>query len=47
MTCEHLRERVLSLSVRLSGLGISADIYALSCMELRGLYRCLLRLADG
>jgi len=47
MMCKYLCERILSLSARLSGLGIGADIYALSCMELRGLYRFLLRLADG
>lgn len=40
---EILRERVYRLSLRVSGLGIGADIYALSLPELRGLYRFLLR----
>lgn len=41
---EILRERVYTLSLRVSGLGIGADIYALSLLELRGLYRFLLRI---
>ena len=45
MRAEQLRQRILSLSARLSGLGISADIYAMSIVELRGLYAFLKRLA--
>lgn len=41
---EILRERVYRLSLRVSGLGIGADVYALSLPELRGLYRFLLRI---
>ena len=47
MNIELLRERVCSLATRLSGLGIGADIYALSFAELWGLYRFLRRLADA
>jgi len=45
MRAERLRERILSLLARLPGLGIEADIYALSIVELRGLYVFLRRLA--
>lgn len=45
MRAEHLRQRVLTLIARLPGLGIEADLYALSIVELRGLYAFLRRLA--
>ena len=47
MMREQLRERIVRLSARLCGLGIGAGISALSCVELWGLHRFLLRLADG
>lgn len=47
MRAERLRERILCLLARLPGLGIEADIYALSIVELRGLYCYLSRLVDG
>lgn len=47
MKAEFLRQRILALAARLPGLGIGADIYALSVVELRGLYAFLLRLAKG
>lgn len=47
MSVDQLRERVCSLSARFPGLAIGADIYALSIIELWGLYRFLQRLADG
>jgi hypothetical protein len=40
-------ERLQSLSVRFSHLGVGADIAALSIVEAWGLYRFLSRLADG
>ena len=45
MKAERLRQRIISLAARLSGLGVEADIYALSIVELRGLYAFLKRLA--
>lgn len=47
MSVEQLRERVYSLSERFSWLGIGADIAAMTCCELEGVYRFLRRLADG
>ena len=47
MKAEQLRQRILTLAERLPGLGIGADIYALSIVELRGLYAFLRRLAGG
>jgi hypothetical protein len=47
MRAEQLRQRILALIERLPGLGISADMYALSIVELRGLYAFLRRLAGG
>ena len=47
MKAEILRQRVYALAARLSGLGLEADIYALSLVELRGLYVFLQRLANG
>ena len=40
-------ERLQSLSVRFSHLGIGADLAALSVIEAWGVYRYLSRLADG
>ena len=40
-------ERLQTLSVRFSHLGIGADMASLSLIELWGLYLFLLRLADG
>jgi hypothetical protein len=40
-------ERLQSLSVRFSHLGIGADLAALSIVEAWGLYLFLSRLADG
>jgi hypothetical protein len=40
-------ERLQTLSVRFSGMGVGADLAALSLIELWGLYRYLSRLADG
>ena len=42
---EQLRQRIINLAARISGLGVEADIYALSIVELRGLYAFLKRLA--
>jgi|KBSMisStaDraftv2_1062788.scaffolds.fasta_scaffold807458_2 hypothetical protein len=42
-----LRERVYSLAARLSGLGIGADLLALSYFELEALYRFLVRVECG
>jgi hypothetical protein len=47
MRAEQLRQRILSLAARISGLGIEADIYSLSIVELRGLYAFLKRMAGG
>lgn len=44
MSADQLRERILTLAVRLSGLGVEADTYAFSIVELRGLYAYLRRL---
>lgn len=44
MSEDLLRERVYSLAMRLSGIGIGADIFALSFLELEALYRFLARL---
>lgn len=40
-------ERLQSLSVRFSHLGVGADLAALSMIEAWGLYLFLSRLADG
>jgi hypothetical protein len=40
-------ERLQTLSVRFSGMGVGADLAALSLIELWGLYCYLSRLADG
>lgn len=40
-------ERLQSLSVRFSHLGMGADLAALSVIEAWGVYRFLSRLADG
>ena len=40
-------ERLHTLSVRFSHLGISGDMAGLSLIELWGLYRFLSRLANG
>ena len=45
MKAEQLRRRILTLLARLSGLGIGADLHALSITELRGLYVFLRRIA--
>jgi hypothetical protein len=45
MKTEQRCQRILTLLVHLSGLGIKADLYALSIIELRGLYAFLLRVA--
>lgn len=45
MKSEQLRQRILMLIARLSGLGVEADLYALSIVELRGLYAFLRRIA--
>lgn len=45
MKAEKLRQRIRTLLARLTGLGIEADIYALSLVELRGLYAFLRRIA--
>lgn len=42
---EQLQQRILSLAARLSGLGVGAEVYGLSIVELRGLYAFLMRLA--
>jgi hypothetical protein len=43
---ENWLERLQTLLVRFSALGISGDMAGLSLIELRGLYRFLSRLAD-
>ena len=45
MNAELLRERVYSLAIRFSGLGIGADIAAMTLGELEGVYRFLRRIA--
>ena len=45
MNTDLLRLRVYSLSERLPGLGIGADIYALTVSELWALYAFLRRIA--
>ena len=45
MKADLLRQGILTLLARLSGLGIEADLYALSIIELRGLYAFLRRVA--
>ncbi|MDP1734278.1 MAG: hypothetical protein Q8L44_07945 [Sulfuritalea sp.] len=47
MNTDLLRERVYSLSARLSWLGVGADIAALSIAELWGVYLFLLRVSHG
>jgi hypothetical protein len=47
MNSETWLERLQTLSVRFSHLGIGADLATLSLIELRGLYLFLSRLADG
>lgn len=47
MSEERLRERVHSLAMRLPGLGVGPDIYALTLCELVGVYRFLMRLECG
>lgn len=47
MNADLLRERVYSLSARLSWLGIGPEIAALSLVELWGLYLFLLRVSHG
>ena len=44
---EQLRHRALMLMERLPGLGIDADVYALSIIELRGLCAFLRRMVGG
>jgi hypothetical protein len=46
MTIELLRERVYSLSERLSWLGVTPDIASLTLCELEALYRFLTRMAN-
>ena len=45
MTIEHFRWRVYSLSERLPWLGMSADIPAMTLIELEGAYCFLQRMA--
>lgn len=45
MSRERLLQRVYMLSLRLSDLGIGAEIYALTLTELWGLYAFLRRIA--
>ena len=47
MNNETWLERLQSISVQFSHLGIGADLTALSLIELWGLYLFLSRLADG
>ena len=47
MNDENWLERLQTLLVRFSALGISGDMAGLSLIELWGLYRFLSRLADG
>ena len=47
MNAGILRERVISLSAGLSGLCIGAEVYAMTIIELAGLYRLLQRFVDG
>lgn len=47
MNEDLLRERVYSLAMRLSGIGIGADIFALTIVELEALHRFLMRLECG
>jgi uncharacterized membrane protein len=47
MNAEFLRERVISLSVGLTSLGIGAELYAMSLGGPWGLYRYLKYLAEG
>ena len=42
-----LRNRVYSLAMRLAGIGIGADIFALTIVELEALQRFLVRLECG
>ena len=44
---EQLMERAQALALRLSHLGIGADLACLSVAELWGVYRFMLRLANG
>jgi hypothetical protein len=46
MTIELLRERVYSLSERLSWLGVTPDIAGMTICELEAVYRFLRRIAD-
>lgn len=43
---EALMERTQYLAVRLPQLGVGVDLAALSCAELWGVYRFLLRIAS-
>ncbi len=45
MNKDHLIECIYMLSIRVSGLGIGAEIYALTLSELWGLYIFLKRIA--
>lgn len=47
MSSETWIERLQTLCNRFSHLGVSADLAALSIIELWGLYLFLTRLADG
>lgn len=47
MNGDLLRERVYSLAVRLSWLGMGPDIAALTISELWGLHLFLLRVSHG
>ncbi|MBE0547036.1 MAG: hypothetical protein IH627_05110 [Rubrivivax sp.] len=47
MTTTTWPERLQCLAARLPGLGLGADLTALTTAELWGLYRFLSRLADG
>ena len=47
MNDENWLERLQTLSVRFSHLGLAGDMAGLSLIELWGLYRFLSRLADG
>ena len=42
-----VQNRIYSLSLRLSGIGIGADIFALTIVELEALHRFLVRLECG
>ena len=44
---EQLMERAQALAQRLSHLGIGADLACLSVADLWGVYRFMLRLANG